>query len=151
MMKQRLAALIDNNFGKAAFYTPEENEKYGGANMNCCERILYGANIAYDLGMREDDLRVSAAFGGGMGIGSTCGAIVGALMVLSVVYREKTKPALKDEVVVPFLSRLREELSSLDCNVLKPQFAKEGDCTPMVRFVAAALDRVVGVVEKADA
>ena len=139
MMKQSLAALIDNNFGKAAFYTPEENEKYGGAN------------IAYDLGMREDDLRVSAAFGGGMGIGSTCGAIVGALMVLSVVYREKTKPALKDEVVVPFLSRLREELSSLDCNVLKPQFAKEGDCTPMVRFVAAALDRVVGVVEKADA
>ena len=53
--------------------------------------------------------------------------------------------------MVPFLSRLREELSSLDCNVLKPQFAKEGDCTPMVRFVAAALDRVVGVVEKADA
>ena len=51
MMKQSLAALIDNNFGKAAFYTPEENEKYGGANMNCCERILYGANIAYDLGI----------------------------------------------------------------------------------------------------
>ena len=75
----------------------------------------------------------------------------GRSSALSVVYREKTKPALKDEVVVPFLSRLREELSSLDCNVLKPQFAKEGDCTPMVRFVAAALDRVVGVVEKADA
>ena len=27
MMKQSLAALIDNNFGKAAFYTPEEDRK----------------------------------------------------------------------------------------------------------------------------
>ena len=83
-MRGKLEELIAAGFGKAAHYTPEENERYGGVNLNCCERILRGANIAYDLGMREEDMRVSAPFGGGMGIGSTCGAIVGALMALSM-------------------------------------------------------------------
>ena len=80
-MPGKLYDLIAANFGKAAFYTEEERERYGGVNLNCCERILRGANIAYDLGMREEDMRVSAAFGGGMGIGSTCGAIAGALKI----------------------------------------------------------------------
>ena len=65
-MRGKLEELIASGFGKAAHYTPEENERYGGVNLNCCERILRGANIAYDLGMREEDMRVSAPFGGGM-------------------------------------------------------------------------------------
>ena len=52
-MPGKLYDLIAANFGKAAFYTEEERERYGGVNLNCCERILRGANIAYDLGMRE--------------------------------------------------------------------------------------------------
>ena len=90
-MPGKLYDLIAANFGKAAFYTEEERERYGGVNLNCCERILRGANIAYDLGMREEDMRVSAAFGGGMGIGSTCGAIAGALMVLSMKYAARRR------------------------------------------------------------
>ena len=45
----KLVELILGNFGKAAFYTPEEQARYGGVNLNCCERILRGANIAYGL------------------------------------------------------------------------------------------------------
>ena len=144
-MRGKLYDLIAANFGKAAFYTAEERERYGGVNLNCCERILRGANTAYGLGMREEDMRVSAAFGGGMGIGSTCGAIAGALMVLSMKYAgvaEKTTP-LKEETVVPFLERVRGELGSLDCSAIKPRLAVEGDCTPTVLAVAAILDDVV--------
>ena len=144
-MPGKLYDLIAANFGKAAFYTEEERERYGGVNLNCCERILRGANIAYDLGMREEDMRVSAAFGGGMGIGSTCGAIAGALMVLSMKYAgaaEKTTP-LKEETVVPFLERVRGELGRLDRRAIKPRLAIEGDCTPTVLAVAAILDDVV--------
>ena len=144
-MRGKLYDLIAANFGKAAFYTAEERERYGGVNLNCCERILYGANIAYDLGMREDDLRVSAAFGGGMGIGSTCGAIVGALMALSMRHAgvaEKATP-LKEEVVVPFLERVRAELGALDCAAIKPRMAVEGDCTPTVLAVARLVDEAM--------
>ena len=141
-MRGKLEELIAAGFGKAAHYTPEENERYGGVNLNCCERILRGANIAYDLGMREEDMRVSAPFGGGMGIGSTCGAIIGALMALSMRHAgvaEKTTP-LKEEVVVPFLERVRAELGALDCVAIKPRMAVEGDCMPTVLAVARLVD-----------
>ena len=144
-MRGKLEELIASGFGKAAHYTPEENERYGGVNLNCCERILRGANIAYDLGMREEDMRVSAPFGGGMGIGSTCGAIVGALMALSMRHAgvaEKTTP-LKEEVVVPFLERVRAELGALDCAAIKPHMAVEGDCTPTVLAVARLMDEAM--------
>ena len=146
-MEGKLSNLIESNFGKAAFYTPEENARYGGVNLNCCERILRGANIAYGLGMREEDLRVSAAFGGGMGIGITCGALVGALMVLSMKYSgpaEKTT-ALKEEITAPFLMRMREELGGLDCSFLKPRVPRQQpfDSTPIVLAVAKALDETV--------
>ena len=116
-----------------------------GVNLNCCERILRGANIAYDLGMREEDMRVSAPFGGGMGIGSTCGAIVGALMALSMRHAgvaEKATP-LKEEVVVPFLERVRAELGALDCAAIKPRMAVEGDCTSTVLAVARLVDEAM--------
>ena len=45
-MRGKLEELIAAGFGKAAHYTPEENERYGGVNLNCCERIQRGANIA---------------------------------------------------------------------------------------------------------
>ena len=144
-MSGKLYDLIAANFGKAAYYTPEEKERYGGVNLNCCERILRGANIAYGLGMREEDMRVSAPFGGGMGIGSTCGAIVGALMALSMRHAgvaEKATP-LKDEVVVPFLERVRAELGALDCAAIKPRMAVEGDCTPTVLAVARLVDEAM--------
>ena len=137
-MPGKLYALLEANFGKAAFYTPEEKERYGGVNLNCCERILRGSNIAYGLGMREEDLRVSAPFGGGMGVGS-------ALMVLSLKYagRAEKTTALKEEIVVPFLERVRAELGSMDCSFLKPRMAHGEDCSPMVLAVAKMLDEVV--------
>ena len=53
--------LIMNDFGKEEDY-------------NCAEKILYGANKVYNLGLSKEALKLSAAFGGGMGIESTCGA-----------------------------------------------------------------------------
>ena len=34
-MRGKLEELIASGFGKAAHYTPEENERYGGVNLNC--------------------------------------------------------------------------------------------------------------------
>ena len=37
-------------------------------DLNCAEKILYGANRAYQLGFDRDDLKVAAGFGGGMAL-----------------------------------------------------------------------------------
>ena len=39
-------------------------------DLNCAERILYGANKVYKLGLDRDDLKVAAGFGAGMAIES---------------------------------------------------------------------------------
>ena len=49
MLKEMIAA----GFGQAEDY-------------NCAEKIFYGANEAYGLGLSEDDLRLAAGFGGGV-------------------------------------------------------------------------------------
>ena len=54
-------------------------------DLNCAERILYGANRAYQLGFDKDDLKVAAGFWG-MAIESVCGALTASIMVLSRLY-----------------------------------------------------------------
>jgi C_GCAxxG_C_C family probable redox protein len=52
--------------------------------FNCCQAVL--SAYAPDLGLdRERALEVSGAFGGGIaGMGETCGAVTGALMVIGL-------------------------------------------------------------------
>jgi hypothetical protein len=57
-------------------------------DLNCAEAILYGANQVYGLGLSSDCLRLSAAFGGGMGVESVCGVVTASLMVLGYMFVE---------------------------------------------------------------
>ena len=56
--------------------------KHGGCN--CCQAVLCA--FAEETGMTEDELmRIGAAFGGGMGcMEGTCGALLGAQMLLGI-------------------------------------------------------------------
>lgn len=62
---ESLKKLLESGFGKADCYTAAEKELYGDVNMNCCERILYGANQAYALGLKKEDLRLAAPLAAG--------------------------------------------------------------------------------------
>ena len=55
-------------------------------NLNCSEKILYGANQVYHLGLDDKALRLSAGFGGGLGCEELCGAIAGGVMTLSALF-----------------------------------------------------------------
>ena len=49
-----------------------------------CSQVVVGA-FAEELGITtEEAYKMSAAFGGGMGLGETCGAVVGAMIVLGL-------------------------------------------------------------------
>ena len=83
--------------------------------FSCSQSVL--AAFAPELGLDADAaLRVSAAFGGGMGrTGGTCGAVTGALMALGLKYgatvadpvaKERTY-ALTREFIARFEARSR--------------------------------------------
>jgi C_GCAxxG_C_C family probable redox protein len=91
--------------------------------FNCSQSVL--SAFAPGLGMdRETALKVSCAFGGGMGrMGGTCGAVTGAIMALGLKYG-KTKAeddAIRDKgygLVREFADKFDERNGSLSCRQL---------------------------------
>lgn len=128
----------------------------------CSQAVLstYGAQFGLD---RETALKVSAAFGGGMGrMGETCGAVTGAFMVIGLKYgrtsvqdaqaHERTNDVVK-EFVDEFKHRngsiLCRELLDCDLSTPKGQRAfKERNlrtslCSRLVRDAADILERLL--------
>lgn len=49
---------------------------------NCAESSLRAINEEYGLGLKDEDMKLVSAFGGGMGCGETCGALCGCMAAL---------------------------------------------------------------------
>lgn len=91
--------------------------------FSCSQSVL--AAFAPDLGLELNAaLRVSAAFGGGMGrTGRTCGAVTGALMVLGLKYgaTQGDDRATKERtyaLVREFIERFEARHGVTDCSAL---------------------------------
>lgn len=128
-----LKDLIESGFG--------EKEGY-----NCSERILYGANIAYNLGLPKEALKLSAGFGGGMGIQSICGALTASIMVLShkyvntVAHESDAYKIMNQKLFNEFLS----EMNSIQCTYLKKTYKTEDKgCTDIIVKTAEILDKLM--------
>ena len=69
--------------------TPADKPEYAKnqflKSMNCSQAILetYGPSLGLPV---EQARKVAAAFAGGMGMGSECGAVTGAFMVIGMKY-----------------------------------------------------------------
>ena len=88
--------------------------------FSCSQSVLSAFAEEYGL-TQEQALRVSGAFGGGMGrMGYTCGAVTGAFMVIGLRYG-KTKvedEATKEKayaLVLEFVERFKRRHQSIKC------------------------------------
>lgn len=125
--------LIKNDFGNEEDY-------------NCSEKIFYGANIAYDLGLNKEALKLSAGFGGGMGIESVCGALTASIMVINSKYVKNI--AHEDGKVKKLSKKLFEdyekEMESIICKDLKTKYRKDDiGCKYVILEAAKILDEIV--------
>lgn len=128
-----LADLIKDDFG--------EKE-----NLNCAEKILYGANIAYDLGLEKEALKLAAGFGGGMAIEDKCGAITASIMVLSKLFvDEKAHESDRiKELTKRLFAEYHREMGDIDCRPLKKMHrTEELKCKNVILKAAEILDRIV--------
>lgn len=115
-------------------------------DFNCAEKILYGANLAYNLGLDQQTLRLSAGFGGGMGMGSVCGTLTAAIMVLGILFVENKAhesdsiKRLTQELLVTF----RKDMGQTNCNMLKIQYRTGPEkCLQVLAKTAELLDSIV--------
>lgn len=121
---------------------------YGKAmNLNCAEKILYGANWAYNMQLPPQVLKIAAGFGGGMGAGAACGVVTGACMVLSTLYVKrngKEEGCRVRELCKEFVDTFKAETGSYDCCEVKPKyFEPEIQCDKVVFKGAEILDKIV--------
>lgn len=91
--------------------------------FNCSQAIL--SAYAEQLGLdRELSLKISGAFGGGMGrMGEICGAVTGAFMVIGLKYaktraEDEEKKEKTYRLVKEFVSRFKNRNGSIVCREL---------------------------------
>ncbi|SKC84236.1 C-GCAxxG-C-C family (seleno)protein [Maledivibacter halophilus] len=129
MLKQ----LIENGFGK-------------DEDLNCAEKILYGANEVYKLGLDKEALKLAAGFGGGMAIEGTCGALTGSIMVLSKLFVKNVaheSDRIK-KLTTELLNAYESEMGNINCKPLKENYRSPSfGCHKVILKAAEALDKIV--------
>ncbi|MCE5287137.1 MAG: C-GCAxxG-C-C family protein [Pelosinus sp.] len=115
-------------------------------DLNCAEKILSGANQAYQLNLPPAQLKIAAGFGGGMAIGSVCGALTSSVMVLSLLFTESTghqSPRLKP-LIQELFTEYKEAMESINCSELKTlHYTPEVKCKKVIAAAAQVLDKIV--------
>ncbi len=113
-------------------------------DWNCAERMLRGANEVYKLGLDESALKLAASFGGGMAIGSVCGALTGSLMAFSNMFVETcAHDSNIRPISIAFLKRCEERMGSIDCIPLKSKYSTpEKKCADVLFEAAKIFDEV---------
>ena len=125
---------------KAAYY-------YRDIGKSCAEGILLAANDTYGLGLTEGEVQLFAGFRTGMGCGSTCGALSGAIGVLSRMYgnREDFK-SMCGQFVAAFEAKMA--CGTLDCAPIEAKYkTPESRCTAAVELAADALAEFIDALE----
>lgn len=128
-----LSDLIKQGFGEAE-------------DLNCAEKILYGANKAYGLGLDQKALKVSAGFGGGMGIGLVCGALTGATMVLGIMFVKNNAHESNKikELTQELITTYKKTMGDINCSPLKARYrTPENKCNNVIAKAAEILDQIV--------
>lgn len=125
---------------KASYY-------YSTQYKGCAEAILLAANDVYELGITEAEADLFAGFRTGMGCGSTCGCLSGAVGVLSRKYSRRDD--LK-ELCAGFVTAFEQKLAcgAADCAAISAKYKTETNrCLTAVELSADALEEFIGCLE----
>jgi C_GCAxxG_C_C family probable redox protein len=120
-----------------------QKKKNNYQNFNCAEKVINLSNDVLNLELSESACRLAGGFGGGLGIGHLCGAIAGAIMVLSL----KNIDTIAHESNIKDLERkllrdIRGSLGSLMCKDLKASYYNPTDkCEFIIETVLTILDQ----------
>jgi C_GCAxxG_C_C family probable redox protein len=90
--------------------------------LNCTQAVLstYGPQFGLDC---ENAVRIAGAFGSGMGMGETCGAVTGALMIIGLKHARLNGSSLfskdrTEEIAREFVERFKARNETTECREL---------------------------------
>jgi C_GCAxxG_C_C family probable redox protein len=115
-------------------------------DLNCAEKILQGANIAYNLGLDKEALKLASGLGGGMAIEDKCGTLTASIMILGRLFvEEKAHESTKiKDLTKELFEEYKKEMGSIDCAPLKEMHrTEEIKCRNVIIKAAEVLDRII--------
>ncbi len=127
---------------------------------DCSQVVL--RHFAKKLGITEDEAnRVAACFGGGMMLGSVCGAYTGALMAIGLKYGHSDPEGLmqQKDIMMAKAAQFKEkfvgEFGTVECKELigYDVSTSEGlkgalDSGKLLEYCPGLVDKVIGMVEE---
>lgn len=115
-------------------------------HKNCAEIMLMAADEQYRLGLDERFFKAVCPFGGGFQTENTCGALLGALAAIGLMYTEE-RPTTNDkmkEKTKQFVAEFEKEFGALDCANIKAHHRSETEgCAPVKIRTAEVFERVI--------
>ncbi len=102
--------------------TPERTVAAFRGGLNCAQAVLAAYGPRHGL-EREHALRLGGAFGSGMQLGETCGAVTGALMVIGLRHARVSGLAFlsrdrTERETLAFIERFKARHGSVSCKEL---------------------------------
>ncbi|WP_326908298.1 C-GCAxxG-C-C family protein [Sedimentibacter sp. MB31-C6] len=135
--------IVDKINKKELEYSEEERPLY---HLNCAEILLMAANEKYNLGIEQNTIKAICPFGGGIQSEKTCGALLGAVAALGVLYAEElptTNEKMK-EMTKKLVEEFENEFGSLNCDYIKEHHRSEAEkCNPVKLRAAEVFDKVI--------
>ncbi|MFL0194778.1 C-GCAxxG-C-C family (seleno)protein [Clostridium sp. WILCCON 0269] len=106
---------------------------------NCAESIIKVVNQEKSLSI---PVSIASPFGGGMAVGSSCGAITGALMALGAIKgrKEAVEPNQAREYAKKIMGKIEEKYGTFQCTELK----KKGvSCAEIIEYTHSVLKEYI--------
>lgn len=124
-------------------YNEEERPLH---HKNCAEILLLSANEKYELGLDDRFIKAVCPYGGGLQSEKTCGALLGALAAIGIMYAEDrpcTNDKMKD-ITKKYVEEFEKEFGAIDCKYIKEHHRSETEgCGPVKIRAAEVLERVI--------
>ena len=120
-------------------------------DRNCAEALLLWADEKYGMGVAPEDVKLVSGFGGGLGSGENCGALLGAMAALSkALVRERAHATTGfGATCAGLVNRFRAELGTIECTELKEKYRRpDVRCLYVVERAAAILDEYMQALEE---
>lgn len=127
-------------------------KNYLDENCNCAESMLKALDEACGLAIPAESFKLISGFGGGMCAGYTCGALAGAQAALGKMFSNGKAHETEGfmDMCGAFVNRFADEMGSINCSELKPQYFKEDGtrCIECVYKTAAIFEDFVKEYKK---
>lgn len=124
-------------------YPLEERKKY---HINCAEALLMAANEDYELGLDDRFIKAVCPFGGGLQSEKTCGALLGSLSAIGVMFTEErpTENEKMKELTQKYVEEFEKEFGAMDCATIKKYHRSETEgCGPVRVRAAGVFERII--------